>query len=54
MRRIFQKTKKQAQALLKAADDLGRTEWDNDNVDGESSDDKIARIGVKPPFRTIP
>ena len=49
-----EKTKTQAQALLKAADDLGRTEWDNDNVDGESSDDKIARICVKPPFRTIP
>ena len=49
-----EKTKSEAQALVKAADDLGRTAWDNDNVDGESADDKVARIGVKPSFITIP
>ena len=49
-----EKTKAEAQALVKAADDLARTEWDNDNVDGESADDKILRIGPKPNFTTIP
>ena len=49
-----EKTKAEAQALLKAADDLARTAWDNDNVSGESADDKVARIGAKPGFTTIP
>ena len=49
-----EKTKAEAQALVKAADDLARTAWDNDNVDGESADDKIARLGEKPGFITIP
>ena len=47
------KTKSEAQALVKAADDLARTAWDNNNVDGESADDKVARIGAKPGFITI-
>ena len=49
-----EKTKSEAQALLKAADDLARTAWDNDNVEGESADDKVTRIGDKPGFITIP
>ena len=49
-----EKTKSEAQALVKAADDLGRTAWDNDNVSGESADEKILRIGAKPGFTTIP
>ena len=49
-----EKTKSEAQALVKASDDLARTAWDNDNVSGESADEKIARIGVKPGFITIP
>ena len=49
-----EKTKSEAQALVKASDDLARTAWDNDNVSGESADEKIARIGVKPGFVTIP
>ena len=49
-----EKTKTEAQALVKASDDLARTAWDNDNVDGESADDKVARIGDKPGFNTIP
>ena len=49
-----EKTKAEAQALVKAADDIARTAWDNDNVDGESADDKVIRIGSKPSFRTIP
>jgi len=49
-----EKTKAELQALVKASDDLARTAWDNDNVDGESADDKVARIGSKPGFITIP
>jgi hypothetical protein len=49
-----EKTKAEAQALVKAADDLTRTAWDNDDVDGESADEKVARIGAKPGFITIP
>ena len=41
------------QALVKASDDLARTAWDNNNVDGESAEDKLARIGEKPGFITI-
>ena len=49
-----EKTKSEAQALVKASDDLARTAWDNDNVSGESADEKILRIGKKPGFTTIP
>ena len=48
-----EKTKTELQALVKASDDLARTAWDNNNVDGESADDKVARIGAKPGFVTI-
>ena len=47
------KTKAEAQALVKAADDLTRTAWDDNDVDGESADEKVARIGAKPGFITI-
>ena len=49
-----EKTKAEAQALVKAQDDINRTEWDNNNVEGESADEKVARIGAKPEFITIP
>jgi hypothetical protein len=49
-----EKTKAEAQALVKAADDIVRTAWDNDNVSGESADEKIARIESKPGFISIP
>jgi len=49
-----EKTKSEAQALVKASDDLARTAWDNNNVEGESADDKVTRIGSKPGFITIP
>ena len=50
----IEKTKAEAQALVKAADDLNRTAWDNNNVEGESSDQKNERLGEKPGFITIP
>ena len=49
-----EKTKAEAQALVKAQDDVNRTAWDNNDVDGESADEKVARIGAKPGFITIP
>ena len=49
-----EKTKAELQALVKASDDLARTAWDNDNVDGESADEKNSRLGPKPAFVTIP
>ena len=49
-----EKTKAEAQALVKAADDLARTVWDNDDVDGETADEKNTRLGTKPGFITIP
>ena len=49
-----EKTKAEAQALVRASDTLARTAWDNNNVDDESADDKVVRIGAKPGFQTIP
>ena len=48
------KTKDQAQALVTAAMDTAKTAWDDDNVEGESSAEKIDRIGKKPTDVTIP
>ena len=49
-----EKTKAEAQALVNAQDDINRTEWDNNNVEGESADEKVSRIGEKPGFTTLP
>ena len=49
-----EKTKAEAQALVKASDDLGRTAWDNNNVDGDTSAEKITRLGPKPTDITLP
>ena len=48
------KTKDQAQTLVTAAVDALQDAWDDDNVDGESSAEKIRRIGSKPADITIP
>ena len=48
------KTKDQAQALVTAVVDAAKTAWDDDNVDGESSAEKIVRLGDKPVDVTIP
>ena len=48
------KTKDQAQALVTAAMDTAKTAWDDDNVEGESSAEKITRLGPKPTDITIP
>ena len=49
-----EQTKAEAQALVRAADTIARTAWDNDDVDGESADEKNARLGTKPGFISIP
>ena len=49
-----EKTKSEAQTLVNAAVTLAQNAWDADNVDGESADDKISRLGVKPTAVTIP
>ena len=47
------KTKDQAQTIVTAKVDAAKTAWDNDNVDGESADDKIERLGSKPSDITL-
>ena len=48
------KTKDQAQTLVTAAVDALQDAWDDDNVEGESSAEKITRLGPKPTDITIP
>ena len=48
------KTKDQAQTLVTAAVDAAKSAWDDDNVEGEASAEKIIRLGAKPTDVTIP
>ena len=48
------KTKDQAQALVTTAVEAAQAAWDDNNVDGESSAEKISRLGAKPVDITIP
>ena len=48
------KTKDQAQTLVTAAIDTLQDAWDDDNVEGESSAEKILRLGAKPADIAIP
>ena len=48
------KTKDQAQTIVTSAVNAAKTAWDDNNVDGESSAQKIARLGEKPVDITIP
>ena len=48
------KTKDQAQTLVTNHVNAAKSAWDDDNVDGESSAEKIERIGAKPVDITIP
>ena len=49
-----EKTKSQAQTLVTAEVDASKSAWDDDNVEGESSAEKIIRLGPKPTDITIP
>jgi len=48
------KTRAEAQTLVSAVVDASKTAWDNNNVGGESSEEKILRLGVKPTDITLP
>ena len=47
------KTKDEAQTIVTAVIDAAQDTWDADNVDGESADEKIARLGDKPADITL-
>ena len=47
------KTKDQAQTIVTAVVDASQDTWDADNVDGESSAEKIERLGIKPTDITL-
>ena len=47
------KTKDEAQTIVTAQVDAAQDAWDANNVDGESSDEKIARLGEKPEDITL-
>ena len=47
------KTKDEAQTIVTAKVDAAKTAWDNDNVDGETSAEKIIRLGAKPTDITL-
>ena len=44
----------QAQAIVDGVIDDAQDTWDNDNVDGETSAEKIERLGAKPVDITLP
>ena len=48
------KTKSEAQAIVDGVIDDAQDTWDNDNVDGETSAEKITRLGTKPADITLP
>ena len=48
------KTKSQAQTIVTDLINAAQDTWDNDNVDGETSAEKIARLGSKPTDITLP
>ena len=47
------KTKDEAQTIVTAIVDAAQDTWDANNVDGESADEKIARLGDKPADITL-
>ena len=49
-----EKTKSQAQTIVTGVIDDAQDAWDNDNVDGETSAEKITRLGAKPADITLP
>ena len=48
------KTKSEAQTLVTNNINTAKTNWDNNNVEGESSAEKIQRLGAKPTDITLP
>ena len=48
------KTKSEAQTLVTNNVNAAKTNWDNNNVEGETSAEKIQRLGAKPTDITLP
>jgi FlaG/FlaF family flagellin (archaellin) len=48
------KTKSQAQTIVTDIVDAAKDTWDNNNVEGETSAEKISRLGSKPTDITLP
>ena len=48
------KTKAEAQAIVEGKIEDAQDAWDANNVDGESSGEKIARLGAKPVKYNLP
>ena len=48
------KTKSQAQTIVTNIIDDAKDAWDDNNVEGESSAEKIERLGAKPTTITLP
>ena len=49
-----EKTKSEAQALVTAEVDAAKAAWDANNVDGETAEQKVLRLGVKPVIYSLP
>ena len=47
------KTKSEAQTIVTNTINAAKTAWDDDNVEGESADQKLHRLGAKPEDITI-
>ena len=48
------KTKSEAQTLVTNNVNAAKTAWDHNDVDGETSAEKITRLGPKPTDITLP
>ena len=48
------KTKSQAQTIVTGVIDDAKDAWDANNEEGESAEEKIARLGIKPETITLP
>jgi hypothetical protein len=48
------KTKSQAQTIVTGVIDDAKDAWDDNNEEGESSAEKISRLGSKPTDITLP
>jgi len=47
------KTKDEAQAIVDAEVTAAQTAWDNDNVEGETEEQKVDRLGARPADITL-
>jgi hypothetical protein len=48
------KTYTEAQTIVDGVIDTAKTAWDNDNVEGETAEQKIQRLGAKPTDIKLP